>query len=172
MVDKVALGQIYQSQRRTARASVPAGAAPDALLTASLQLRSRKGSPSFVLTRKGGQPAERSLQQAEYAVLLCLAHAMRNSRRRRNQPPKEWGWVKREDLISAIAHRSKSQGDAATYLTTIISRLRDKLVSAFGETGNAVNPLRVIENAAPSSTEKRSLYRLTIHPDGLILPRS
>ncbi|MCM8794585.1 MAG: hypothetical protein NC819_02115 [Candidatus Omnitrophica bacterium] len=144
----------------------------DLLSNVALQLHPGKHNPSFAVARQGGRLVNRSLQQAEYAVLLHLAQTMRKSRRRRNQPEKEWGWVEHGGLVALIARRSQSSGNAAQYVATIVSRLRDKLASAIQETGATADRLRVIENAAPVQGKKRSLYRLTIHPDRLILPRS
>ncbi len=160
---KARIDKVYAERRH----AVPT---PGELLSVALRLHPGKNKPSFTVTREGGQPVERSLQQAEYDVLLCLAQAMRKSRKRRNQPVKEWGWVKRENLVAVIASRSEFKRNAPYYLTTIVSRLRGKLAGAIQEAGLAADPLRVIENAAPSSEGRRSLYRLTIHPDGLIFP--
>jgi len=38
------------------------------------------------------------------------------------------------------------------------------------EVGGEAEPLRIIDNGAPSSIKKRSLYRLSIHPNNLTLP--
>jgi len=135
-----------------------------------LQLFPGKGNPRFTLKR-GNKMAERTLQQAEYDVLLCLGKEMRLSKRRSTLSFSERGWVGQDKILGLLVERSSSKGNAAGYLTTIIQRLREKIESAAKDLGTTVNRLRVIENGAPARGQKRSLYRLSVPPDQIILPR-
>jgi len=140
------------------------------LTDVTLQFRPGKNNPAIVVSRPGVRQIEQKLPQAEYDILLRLARAMRASGRRRNSSMKNWGWVDRDDLIAIIAEKSKSPGNAASYLTNLILRLRRRLVTLIRDVGGGSDPLHIIENDAPSSGKKRSLYRLSIHPNNLTLP--
>jgi len=150
----------------------PAQVAPsDQLLTdVTLRFMPGKNNPSVIISRPGVRHVERKLPQAEYDILLRLARAMRASGRRRSITIKNWGWVERDALVAIIAGKSESEGNAIAYFGTLILRLRRRLVSLIQEVGGEAEPLRIIDNGAPSSIKKRSLYRLSIHPDNLTLP--
>lgn len=152
-------------------APAPEVAPADQLLTdVMLQFRPGKNNPAIIVSRPGVRQIEQKLPQAEYNILLKLARVMRASGRRRNSSMKNWGWVDRDELIAIIAGKSKSPGNATAYFGTLILRLRRRLVSLIQEVGGEAEPLRIIDNGAPSSIKKRNLYRLSIHPDNLILP--
>jgi len=150
----------------------PARVAPsDQLLTdVTLQFRPGKNNPAIVVSRPGVRQIERKLPQAEYDILLKLARAMRASGRRRNSSIKTWGWVERDTLIAIIAGKSHSPGNALYYFGTLILRLRRRLVALIREVGGEAEPRKIIDNGAPSASKKKSAYRLSIHPDNLILP--
>jgi len=78
--------------------------------------------------------------------------------------------VEKDALVAIIAGKSHSPGNALYYFGTLILRLRRRLVALIREVGGEAEPRRIIDNDAPSSIKKRSLYRLSIHPDNLILP--
>ncbi len=150
----------------------PAQVAPsDQLLTdVALQLLPGKNNPAIVISRPGIRHVEQKLPQAEYDIFLRLARAMRASARRRSISVQNWGWVERATLVAIIAGKSHSPGNALYYFGTLILRLRRRLVALIREVGGEAEPRRIIDNDAPSSIKKRSLYRLSIHPDNLTLP--
>lgn len=150
----------------------PARVAPsDQLLTdVTLQLLPGKNNPSVVVSRAGSKPMRQLLPQAEYDILLRLARAMHASARSRNSSIENWGWIDRDNLIAIIAGKSKSPGNAAYYFGTLILRLRRRLVSLIREVGGIAEPRRIIDNGAPATIKKRSVYRLSIHPNNLTLP--
>jgi len=152
-------------------APAPEAAPADQLLTdVTLQFKSGKNNPAIIVSRPGIRHVEQKLPKAEYDILLKLARAMRASGRRRNSSMKNWGWVDRAALVAIIAAKSDSPGNALYYFGTLILRLRRRLVALIREVGGEAEPRRIIDNGAPSSFKKRSLYRLSIHPDNLILP--
>ena len=158
-------------RKRKEAAPAPETAPANQLLTdVTLQFRPGKNNPAIIISRPGVRQIERKLPQAEYDILLRLARAMRASGRRRNRSMKNWGWVDRATFVAIIAGKSKSEGNATAYFGTLILRLRWRLVSLIQEVGGEVEPRRIIDNGAPSSIKKRSLYRLSIYPNNLTLP--
>ncbi|MBI3292887.1 MAG: hypothetical protein HYZ73_08800 [Elusimicrobia bacterium] len=152
-------------------APAPEAAPADQLLTdMTLQFKPGKNNPAIIVSRPGVRQIEQKLPQAEYAILLKLARMMHASGRRRSISIRNWGWVERATLVAIIAGKSHSPENALYYFGTLILRLRRRLVALIREVGGEVEPRRIIDNDAPSSIEKRSLYRLSIHPDNLTLP--
>lgn len=164
-------GEQPEEPIRRRKEAAPEMAPADQLLTdVTLQFIPGKHNPAIVVSRPGVRHVEQKLPQAEYDILLRLARAMRASGRRRNSSMQNWGWVERATLIAIIAGKSKIPGNATSYFGTLILRLRRRLVSLIKEVGGMAEPRRIIDNGAPSSFKKRSLYRLSIHPDNLTLP--
>ena len=159
-------------QKKQSEKTAPGPTAPtDQLLTdVTLQLLPGKHNPSIVVSRPGIRHIEQKLPQAEYVILLRLARAMRASGRRRSITIKNWGWVEKDTLVAIIAGKSHSPGNALYYFGTLILRLRRRLVAVIREVGGEVEPRKIIDNGAPAAIKKKSAYRLSIHPDNLILP--
>lgn len=158
-------------RKRKEATPAPQAVPADQLLTdVTLQFRPGKNNPAIIVSRPGVRQIEQKLPQAEYDILLRLARAMCASSRRRSITIKNWGWVERDALVAIIAEKSNSPGNALYYFGTLILRLRRRLVSLIQEVGGEAEPLRIIDNGAPSSIKKRSLYRLSIHPNNLTLP--
>ena len=158
-------------RKRKEATSAPEAAPADQLLTdVALQFKPGKHNPAIVVSRPGIRPIEQKLPQAEYDILLKLARAMRASGRRPNSSRRNWGWVEKDALVAIIAGKSHSAGNALYYFGTLILRLRRRLVALIREVGGEVEPKKIIDNGAPSSIKKKSAYRLSIHPDNLILP--
>lgn len=149
----------------------PETAPANQLLTdVTLQLLPGKNNPSIVVSRPGIRHIKQKLPQAEYAILLGLARAMRASGRRQSITIKNWGWVEKDALVAIIAGKSHSPGNALYYFGTLILRLRRRLVALIREVGGEAELRKIIDNGAPSEIKKKSAYRLSIHPDNLILP--
>ena len=158
-----------RKRKEAAPASEPAPA--DQLLTdVTLEFKPGKHNPAIIVSRPGVRQIEQKLPQAEYIILLKLARVMRASGRRRSITIKNWGWVERDVLVAIIAGKSHSPGNALYYFGTLILRLRRRLVALIREVGGEAEPRKIIDNDAPSSIKKRSLYRLSIHPNNLTLP--
>ena len=157
-------------ERTGESAPLPVAPSNQLLTDVTLQLLPGKNNPSVVVSRAGSKPMRQLLPQAEYDILLRLARAMRASARRRNSSVENWGWIDRDNLIAIIAGKSKSPGNAAYYFGTLILRLRRRLVSLIREVGGTAEPRRIIDNGAPATIKKRSVYRLSIHPNNLNLP--
>lgn len=156
---------------RRRKEAVPETAPANQLLTdVTLQFIPGKHNPSIIISRPGVRHIEKKLPQAEYAILLRLARAMRASGRRRSITIKNWGWVEKDALVAIIAGKSHSPGNALYYFGTLIHRLRRRLVALIREVGGEVEPHHIIDNGAPSEIKKKSAYRLSIHPDNLTLP--
>lgn len=156
---------------RRRKEAAPETAPADQLLTdVTLQFKPGKHNPAIVISRPGVRPIKRKLPQAEFDILLRLARAMRVSGRRRSITIKNWGWVEKDALVAIIAGKSHSPGNALYYFGTLMHRLRRRLVALIREVGGEVEPHHIINNGAPSAIKKKSAYRLSIHPDNLILP--
>ncbi len=158
-------------RKRKETTSAPEVAPADQLLTdVTLQFKPGKNNPAIVVSRPGVRPIEQKLPQAEYAILLKLARAMRASGRRSNSSRRNWGWVEKDALVAIIAAKSHSPGNALYYFGTLILRLRRRLVALIREVGGEAESRKIIDNGAPSAIKKKSAYRLSIHPNNLILP--
>lgn len=109
---------------------------------------------------------------SQYKILLRLAQQMHQDGRKRGVPADRWGYVDRTELIGLIADRSDLEGNAKGNFKTILFRLRKNLVPAIRSVGGKAEEHFIIQNAAPSWAENCSLYRLTIRPENIALPRS
>ena len=136
-----------------------------------LQIFPGRARSYFLVTRRGRE-AKRFLGPAEYPILLQLTKEMRRFARRRSLPPQKWGWVHLEKLVVLLLKRAQSEEHAKGWVRTLILRLRDELFGAIQEVGGTADRQLIIQNEAPTAGQKRSLYRLTILPRNLKLPRS
>ncbi|MCM8794523.1 MAG: hypothetical protein NC819_01800 [Candidatus Omnitrophica bacterium] len=109
---------------------------------------------------------------SQYKILFRLAQQMHEDGGKRGVPDDRWGYVGREDLIRLIADRSDLEGNAEGNFKTILFRLRKNLAQTIQKAGGKVEERFIIQNAAPSWAENCNLYRLTIRPENIKLPRS
>ncbi|PIQ81569.1 MAG: hypothetical protein COV76_08350 [Candidatus Omnitrophica bacterium CG11_big_fil_rev_8_21_14_0_20_64_10] len=138
---------------------------------ATFELFNGRNNPYFRVTG-GSRRRAKHVGPSQYKILLRLAQQMRQDGRRRGIPDDRWGYVERAELIGLIADRSGLEGNAEGNFKTILFRLRKNLVPAIRAVGGKAEERFIIQNAAPSWAEKRSLYRLTIRPENIELPRS
>ena len=145
--------------------------APAEFCDVLFELFKGRNNPYFRVT-KGARRCSAHVGPSQYKILLRLAQQMRQDGRKRSVPAERWGYVDRAELISLIADRSGLEGNADGNFKTILFRLRRNLVPAIRRVEGKAEERFIIQNAAPSGAEKRSLYRLTIRPENIELPRS
>lgn len=171
-------GSVLETERKVSKTAGRRAAAPRRRTSSPSEFCDvlfelfKGGNNPYVRVSRGARRQSTHVGPSQYKILLRLAQQMHLDGRKRGVPADRWGYVDRTELIGLIADRSDLEGNAEGNFKTILFRLRKNLVPAIRRVGGKAEEHFIIQNAAPSWAEKHSLYRLTIRPENIALPRS
>lgn len=171
-------GSVLETKRKVSKTTGRRAAAPRRRASSPTEFCDvlfelfKGGNNPYVRVSRGARRRSAHVGPSQYRILLRLAQQMRQDGRKRGVLADRWGYVDRTELIGMIADRSDLEGNAEGNFKTILFRLRKNLVPAIRSVGGKAEEHFIIQNAAPSWAENCSLYRLTIRPENIALPRS